>query len=68
MQWLTFGILAFVGFGYTAASRPASPREEREEEDGGPTEPVRDARREAKEHKRNRASEEEDALLDRMGI
>ncbi|MET3172734.1 UNVERIFIED_ORG: cytochrome oxidase assembly protein ShyY1 [Arthrobacter sp. UYCu721] len=69
LQWLTFGILAFVGFGYTARQQARIAREEREDqEEGGPSETVLQGRLEAKARKRNSSDEEEDALLDRMGI
>ena len=68
MQWLTFGILAFVGFGYTARQQARIAREEREEEDGGPSASVLQARLEARARKRRSSDQEEDALLDRMGL
>lgn len=69
LQWLTFGILAFVGFGYTARQQARIAREEREDqEESGPSESVLRARQEARAGKRNSSDEEEDALLDRMGI
>ena len=68
MQWLTFGILAFVGFGYTARQQARIAREEREEENGGPSASVLQARLEARARKRRSSDQEEDALLDRMGL
>lgn len=69
MQWLTFGILAFVGFGYTARQQARIAREEREDEaESGPSESALQARRAARTRKRNRSDEEEDAILDRLGI
>ncbi|MDE8669980.1 SURF1 family protein [Pseudarthrobacter sp. H3Y2-7] len=69
MQWLTFGILAFVGFGYAARQQARIARKDREDQEkSGRSESVLPARREAKARKRNSSDEEEDALLDRLGI
>nr|WP_322786525.1 SURF1 family protein [Pseudarthrobacter phenanthrenivorans] len=68
LQWLTFGILAFVGFGYTARQQARIAREEREDQAEDPSEAVLEARRESRAGKRNSSDEEEDAILDRMGI
>lgn len=69
LQWLTFGVLAFVGFGYTARQQARITREEREDqEEGGPSKTVLEARRETRARKRNSSDDEEDALLDRMGM
>lgn len=68
LQWLTFGILAFVGFGYTARQQARIAREEREDQAQAPTDVVLAARRESRERKRNSSDAEEDAILDRMGI
>lgn len=69
MQWLTFGILAFVGFGYTARQQARIAREEREDQThGDPRDPAPHVRREEKARKRNSSDDEEDALLDRMGL
>jgi cytochrome oxidase assembly protein ShyY1 len=69
LQWLAFGILAFVGFGYMARQQARLAREEREDqEDGSSPEIVLQVRSEAKARKRNSSNEDEDALLDRMGI
>ncbi|MEO5314352.1 SURF1 family protein [Pseudarthrobacter sp. CC12] len=69
MQWLTFGILAFVGFGYTARQQARIAREEREDQaQGDPQDPAPKIRLEEKARKRNTSDDEEDALLDRMGL
>lgn len=69
LQWLTFGILAFVGFGYTARQQARIAREEREDQaEEGPSEALLQAGRERRAPKRNRSDDEEDAILDRMGI
>ena len=68
LQWLTFGILAFVGFGYTARQQARITREEREEEDGGRSGPVLQARRKAQARKGGSPDEEEDAILDSLGL
>lgn len=68
LQWITFGILAFVGFGYMARQQARILREDQDVEDetsdtaGADQRPRRTAPR-----KRSRA-EEEDALLDSMGL
>lgn len=65
MQWITFGVLAFVGFGYTARQQARIDREEREQ--SGTTESLPHPRR-APPRKRHRSDDEEDALLDAMGL
>ncbi|MFF1385653.1 SURF1 family protein [Arthrobacter sp. NPDC058288] len=64
MQWITFGVLAFVGFGYTARQQARINREERELSG---TETIPQPRR-APRRKRRRSDDEEDALLDAMGL
>lgn len=69
LQWLTFGILAFVGFGYTARQQARIAREEREEQaEAGASGTPPQARRVSRAPKRNCSDDEEDAILDRMGI
>nr|WP_208097307.1 SURF1 family protein [Paenarthrobacter sp. MSM-2-10-13] len=68
LQWITFGILAFVGFGYMARQQARIHREEREtlDESAETASTVQHARHPSP-RKRSRA-EEEDALLDSMGL
>ena len=64
MQWITFGVLAFVGFGYMARQQARIGREERELEE--PSEPGQ--HRAQGKARRPRSDDEEDALLDAMGL
>ncbi|MFJ5958236.1 SURF1 family protein [Paenarthrobacter sp. NPDC092416] len=68
LQWITFGILAFVGFGYMARQQARIGREERNMPDdmADPAEAVQEAR--APSRRKRSGSEEEDALLDSMGL
>lgn len=65
MQWITFGVLAFVGFGYVARQQARIGREEREAAE--PSEPGQQASPQGKP-RRPRSDDEEDALLDAMGL
>ncbi|MFY9633454.1 MAG: SURF1 family protein [Cellulosimicrobium cellulans] len=63
LQWITFGVLAFVGFGYMARQQARIDREEREiQEPSGP------GQRPQEKSRRPRSDDEEDALLDAMGL
>ncbi|MEO5315426.1 SURF1 family protein [Pseudarthrobacter sp. AG30] len=69
MQWLTFGILAFVGFGHAARQQARIAKEEHEDQrQSGSHDPALQVRREDKARKRNTSDDEEDALLDRLGL
>ncbi|QOT19992.1 SURF1 family protein [Paenarthrobacter sp. YJN-5] len=64
LQWITFGILAFVGFGYMARQHARIRAEEHDQPDGQDREELR-----SKPSRRDRrGAEEEDALLDSMGL
>lgn len=64
LQWITFGVLAFVGFGYMARQQARIDREEREiQEPSGP----RQNTGQGKAHRRS-SDDEEDALLDAIGL
>lgn len=68
LQWITFGILAFVGFGYMARQQARIHREERETpNESADTTSIVQQPRHPSQRKRSRA-EEEDALLDSMGL
>ncbi|WP_308196365.1 SURF1 family protein [Paenarthrobacter sp. TYUT067] len=68
MQWITFGVLAFVGFGYMARQQARIHREEREiPDESAETASTLQHPRHPSAPKRSRA-EEEDALLDSMGL
>ncbi|AFR31257.1 SURF1 family protein [Arthrobacter sp. Rue61a] len=68
LQWITFGILAFVGFGYMARQQARINREERDTPDETPDPGgIIGQPRAPSPRKRSRA-EEEDALLDSMGL
>lgn len=64
MQWITFGVLAFVGFGYMARQQARISRDEREL--SGASEPVQRVPQD--KPRRPRSDDEEDALLDAMGL
>ena len=68
LQWITFGILAFVGFGYMARQQARIGREERDMPDdvADPVEALQQPR--ATSRPKRSGSEEEDALLDSMGL
>jgi hypothetical protein len=65
LQWITFGMLAFVGFGYTARQHARIRREELEDDApvtaNSPLHPPRTWRRAG-------SDDEEDALLDALGL
>ncbi|MET1085820.1 MAG: SURF1 family protein [Arthrobacter sp.] len=65
MQWITFGVLAFVGFGYTARQQARFDREEGAMSDSATSGPQP---RPTTQPRRLRPAEEEDALLDAMGL
>ena len=65
MQWITFGVLAFVGFGYTARQQARLDREERAMSDSATSNP---RTLPTAQPRRPSSAEEEDALLDAMGI
>ncbi|TVU61995.1 SURF1 family protein [Paenarthrobacter nitroguajacolicus] len=68
LQWITFGIMAFVGFGYMARQQARIGREERDMPDdtADPAEAVQQPRPPSR--LKRSGSEEEDALLDSMGL
>ncbi|WP_347894592.1 SURF1 family protein [Arthrobacter sp. CC3] len=66
MQWIAFGVLAFVGFGYMARQQARINREEQHTSDYAGTKRAH-ARRAPRNRRRN-PDEEEDALLDSMGL
>ncbi|ABK05609.1 conserved hypothetical protein (plasmid) [Arthrobacter sp. FB24] len=65
LQWITFGVLAFVGFGYTAKQHARMRREELEQDApvtaNRPLHPSRTRRRAG-------SDDEEDAMLDALGL
>ncbi|APX00449.1 SURF1 family cytochrome oxidase biogenesis protein [Arthrobacter sp. QXT-31] len=63
MQWITFGVLAFVGFGYVARQQARIAREEQE-----PSVATRSPARPPQQPRRRGRGEEEDDLLDRLGL
>ncbi|MCD4850748.1 MULTISPECIES: SURF1 family protein [Micrococcaceae] len=68
LQWITFGVLAFVGFGYMARQQARMHREERDMPDeSAETASTAQQPRAPAPRKRSRV-EEEDALLDSMGL
>ncbi|MFW0772807.1 SURF1 family protein [Paenarthrobacter nitroguajacolicus] len=70
LQWITFGVLAFVGFGYMARQQARIHREELEAAEALPdtaSSVHRPSLSRPGKRKRSRA-EEEDALLDSMGL
>lgn len=68
LQWITFGVLAFVGFGYMARQQARIGREESDmpENTADPAEAVQQPR--SPSRPKRSGSEEEDALLDSMGL
>ncbi|MCU1516529.1 MAG: hypothetical protein JWQ75_1250 [Pseudarthrobacter sp.] len=63
LQWITFGVLAFVGFGYMARQQARIDREEREiQAPSGP------GQRPQGKPRRPGTDDDEDALLDSMGL
>ncbi|QDG61683.1 SURF1 family protein [Pseudarthrobacter sp. NIBRBAC000502771] len=65
MQWITFGVLAFVAFGYMARQQARIGREERD--DAEPSDTGAHRIQQGKP-RRPRSDDEEDALLDAMGL
>ncbi|NIJ03344.1 cytochrome oxidase assembly protein ShyY1 [Paenarthrobacter ilicis] len=68
LQWITFGILAFVAFGYMARQQARIGREDRDMAEGlqDRTDAIQPSR--VASRRKSSGSEEEDALLDSMGL
>ncbi|WP_311214594.1 MULTISPECIES: SURF1 family protein [unclassified Arthrobacter] len=68
LQWITFGILAFVGFGYMARQQARIHREEHESPDASADTASNVQRPHPSPPGKRSRAEEEDALLDSMGL
>ncbi|ABM10655.1 SURF1 family cytochrome oxidase biogenesis protein [Paenarthrobacter aurescens] len=68
LQWITFGILAFVAFGYMARQQARIGREDRDTAESlqDRTDAIQPSR--VASRRKSSGSEEEDALLDSMGL
>ncbi|AOY73871.1 SURF1 family protein (plasmid) [Arthrobacter sp. TES] len=68
LQWITFGVLAFIGFGYMARQQARIGREESDMSEN--TEDLAEAVQQSRDPSwpKRSGSEEEDALLDSMGL
>jgi cytochrome oxidase assembly protein ShyY1 len=69
MQWIAFGVMLFVGYGYAARQHALGTRRDRDEDTGfHQANPAPRPVRPQRARKRPTAEEEEDALLDAQGF